>query len=58
MRKTVDELVRIALGAEDRYAVLRVPVECGVDLVVEVVERAVPAPQLLVLVEEPRVEAR
>ena len=47
----VDHLLRIALLAQDRRAVLRVLVERGVDLVVEVVEQRGDAPELLVLAE-------
>ena len=54
----LDHLLRIALLAEDRRAVLRVLVERGVDLVVEVVEERNDAPQLLVLSEPARVRAR
>ena len=53
----LDDLVRIALLAEDRRAVLRVLVERRVDLVVEVVEERDAAPQLLVLAEAARVGA-
>ena len=47
----LDELLRVALLAEDRSAVLRVLVERGVDLVVEVVEEGGRAPEFLVLAE-------
>ena len=53
----LDDLLRIALLAEDRRAVLRVLVERRVDLVVEVVEQRGDAPELLVLAELARVEA-
>ena len=52
----VDELVRVALLAQDRSAVLRVLVERRVDLVVEVVEERGDAPELLVLAVKARVE--
>ena len=51
----LDDLLRIALLAEDRSAVLRMLVERGVDLVVEVVEQRRDAPELLVPVEPRRV---
>ena len=44
-------LLRVALLAQDRRAVLRVLVERRVDLVVEVVEERRRAPELLVLAE-------
>ena len=47
----LDELLWIALLAEDRSAVLRVLVESGMDLIVEVVEERGRAPEFLVLVE-------
>ena len=46
-----DQHLGVALLAEDRRAVLRMLVERGVDLVVEVVEERRAAPQLLVLAE-------
>ena len=55
--RRVDQLVGVALLAQDRRAVLRVLVERGVDLVVEVVEQGRAAPELLVLAVEPRVGA-
>src|SRR4051794_23824112 len=54
----LDDLLRITLLAEDRRAVLRVLVEGRMDLVVEVMEQGGDAPELLVLVELARVEAR
>ena len=51
----VDDLLGIALLAEDRRAVLRMLVERRVDLVVEVVEQRRDAPELLVAVELARV---
>ena len=53
----VDQLVRIPLLTEDRLSVLRVLVERGVDLVVEVVQERGRAPELLVLAELSRVRA-
>ena len=53
-----DQLLGVALLAQDRRAVLRMLVERGVDLVVEVVQERRAAPELLVLAEEPRVPAR
>jgi hypothetical protein len=53
----LDDLVRVSLLAQDRRAVLRMPVERRVHLVVEVVEQRDDAPELLVLAELPRVEA-
>jgi hypothetical protein len=52
-----DDLLRPALLAEDGRAVLRVLVERGVDLVVEVVEERGGAPELLVLAVLAGVEA-
>ena len=52
----LDQLLRVALVAEDRGAVLGVLVE-RVDLVVEVVEERGGAPELLVLAAPPRVQA-
>ena len=54
----LDHLLGIALLAQDRRAVLRVLVERGVDLVVEVVQERRDAPELLVLAEAARVRAR
>ena len=54
----VDHDLRIALRAQDRRAVLRVLVERGVDLVVEVVEQRGDAPELLVLSETGRIRGR
>ena len=54
----LDHLVGIALLAEDRRAVLRVLVERGMDLVVEVVQEGDDPPELLVLAEVPRVPRR
>ena len=53
----LDQLLQVALVAEDRGAVLGVLVERGVDLVVEVVEERGGAPELLVLAAPPRVQA-
>ena len=53
----LDQLLRVALLAQDRRAVLRMLVERGVDLVVEVVEESRRAPELLVLAVAPGVEA-
>ena len=53
----LDHLLRPALLAQDRRAVLRVLVERGVDLVVEVVQERRRAPQLLVPAELLRVGA-
>jgi hypothetical protein len=53
----LDELLWIALLAEDRSAVLRMLVESGVDLVVEVVEEGGRAPEFLVLAEVASVPA-
>ena len=47
----LDDLLRIALLAQDRRAVLRMLVERRMDLVVEVVEQRGDAPELLVLAE-------
>ena len=47
----LDHLLGVALLAQDRRAVLRMLVERGVDLVVEVVEQRRAAPELLVLVQ-------
>src|SRR5215217_757459 len=56
MRKDrFDHLVRVTLFAQDRRPVLRMLVEGGVDLPVEVVEEGDDAPKLLVLAEPPRV---
>jgi hypothetical protein len=55
---SLDDLLGIALFAKNRRPVLRVLVERGVDLVVEVVEKRDDAPELLVLAELPRVEPR
>ena len=52
----LDDLLGVAQLAQDRRAVLRVLVERGVDLVVEVVQERRHAPQLLVLAELARVE--
>jgi hypothetical protein len=52
----LDQLLGVALLAQDRGAVLRVLVERGVDLVVEVVQERGRAPELLVLAEPARVE--
>src|SRR5690242_7636098 len=46
-----DHLLRVALLAEDRRAVLGMLVERGVDLVVEVVQQRGDPPELLVLAE-------
>jgi hypothetical protein len=51
----LDQLLGVALLAEDRRAILRMLVERGVHLVVEVVEECRGAPVLLVLAEMPRV---
>ena len=51
----LDHLLGITLVAQDRGAVLRVFVERGVNLVVEVVEDRGHAPELLVLAELTRV---
>ena len=53
----LDHLLGLALLAQDRRAVLRVLVERGVDLVVEVVQQRGHAPELLVLAEALRVGA-
>ena len=53
----VDDLLRIALLAEKRRAVLRVLVERRVDLVVEVVQERRDPPELLVLAVPARVPA-
>ena len=53
----VDQLFRVALLAEDGCSVLRMLVERGVHLVVEVVEERRRAPEVLVLAVEPCVEA-
>src|SRR5262249_8130902 len=55
--RRVDQLVGIPLLAENRRTVLRMPVERGVDLIVEVVEQGGAAPELLVLAVEPCVVA-
>ena len=47
----LDHLFRIPLLAQDRCAILRVLVERGVDLVVEIVQEPDDAPELLVLTE-------
>ena len=47
----IDHVLGVALVAQDRRAVLRVLVERGMDLVVEVVEQRDDAPALLVLAE-------
>jgi hypothetical protein len=47
----LDDLLRVALLAQDRRAVLRVLVKRRMDLVVEVVEERRDAPELLVLAE-------
>ncbi len=54
----LDHDLGVAEVAQDRCAVLRVLVERGVDLVVEVVQQSRHAPQLLVLAELPGVERR
>src|ERR687891_1393737 len=54
----LDDLLRPALLAQDGRAVLRVLVERGVHLVVEVVEERDGAPELLVLTLPARVEAQ
>ncbi len=51
----VDQPLRVSLVTQDRCPVLRVLVEGGVHLVVEVVEQCSGAPGLLVLTEQPRV---
>src|SRR5436190_3935837 len=51
----LDHLLRVPLLTQDRRAVLRVLVERGVDLVVEVVEERGDAPNLLVAAEARRV---
>ena len=53
----LDQLLGVALLAQDRRAVLRMLVERGVDLVVEVVQQRRRAPELLVLPELLRVGA-
>src|SRR5680860_169720 len=53
----LNQLFRVSLFTEDRRAVLRMLVERGVDLVVEVVEERDRAPELLVLAVEPRIRA-
>ena len=53
----VDQLLRVAELAQDRRAVLRMLVERGMDLVVEVVEESRGAPELLLLAVQSRVEA-
>ncbi len=53
----LDQLLRVALFTQDRRAVLRMLVERGVDLVVEVVEECRRAPELLVLAVEACIEA-
>ena len=45
----LDQLLGVALLAQDRRAVLRMLVQRGVDLVVEVVQEGGRAPELLVL---------
>jgi hypothetical protein len=54
----LDHDLRIALLAEDRRPVLRVLVERGVNLVVEVVQEPDGAPERLVLTVATRVEAQ
>ena len=54
----VDHLVGIALLAQDRRPVLRVLVERGMDLVVEIVEERDHAPDLLVAADTGRVGRR
>ena len=51
----LDQLLRVALLAEDRGTVLRMLVQRGVDLVVEVVQERGRAPELLVPVELARI---
>src|ERR1700751_478764 len=51
----LDDLLGIALLAQDRGTVLGMLVERGMDLVVEVVEESRDAPELLVLAELPRI---
>ena len=53
----LDHHLRVALFAEDRRAVLRVLVQRGMQLVVEVVEQRGHAPELLVLAVVARVPA-
>jgi hypothetical protein len=53
----LDQLLRVALLAQDRRAVLGVLVERGVDLVVEVVQERDRPPEVLVLSVKPSVEA-
>ena len=53
-----DYLLRIALLAEDLRTVLRMLVERGMELVVEVVQQRDGAPELLVLAEAARIGAR
>jgi hypothetical protein len=50
-----DQLLRIPLLAEDRRAVLRMLVQRGVDLVVEIVEESGRAPELLIAAELARI---
>ena len=52
----LDQLLGVALLAQDRRAVLRMLVERRVDLVVEVVQERDAAPELLVLAVATRVE--
>jgi hypothetical protein len=52
-----DHHLGVALLPEDRRAVLRVLVECRMDLVVEVVEERRDSPELLVLAELARIGA-
>src|SRR3954464_3801972 len=51
----LDDDLRVALLAQERRAVLRMLVERGVHLVVEVVQERGNAPELFVLAELPRV---
>ncbi len=53
----LDQLLGVALLPQDRRAVLRMLVERGVDLVVEVVEERGRAPELLVLAVQTSVVA-
>ena len=54
----VDDLVRIALLAQDRRAVLRMLVERRMHLVVEVVQERRDPPELLVATQLARVRGR
>ena len=54
----LDDLLGVALVAEDRSAVLRMLVERRVHLIVEVVQECRDAPELLVLAELARVSGR